>query len=56
MYVLNFFGIFVRWCGNVVVRERLGYERSGFEVQVRPGLRFSFFFNRNDFNNRSKIF
>ena len=44
MYVLNFFGIFVRWCGNVVVRERLGYERSGFEVQVRPWVAIFFLF------------
>ena len=52
VYVLNFCGILAHRCGNVVVRERLGYERSRFD----PGLRFSFFFHRNDFNNMSKIF
>ena len=44
MYVLIFFGILVRRCGNVVVGERLGYERSGFEVQVRPCVAIFFLF------------
>ena len=42
--VLNFFGILVRPYGNVVVRERLGYERSGFEVQVLPWVAIFFHF------------
>ena len=36
VYGLNFFVILAGRCGSVVVRERLGYERSGVEVQVRP--------------------
>ena len=34
VYVLNFCGILAHQCGNVVVRERLGYKRSRFDVQV----------------------
>ena len=35
--------------------ERLGYERCGFEVRVRPWVAILFIFDRNAFNNRSKI-
>ena len=30
-YVLNFFGILTVRCGSAMVREKLGYESSGFE-------------------------
>ena len=36
VYILNFFRIFAGLCDSVVVRERIGYERSGFEVRARP--------------------
>ena len=45
VYVLNFFRILVRRCGNVVVREKLGYKRAGFDVQVRPWVAFYFLFH-----------
>ena len=58
MYNLNFSEF---WRVGVVVftsgrGESLGYERSGFEVQVRPWVTIFFLFNGNTLNNRSKIF
>ena len=35
--------------------ERLGYETSGFEVQVRPLVEIFFLFDRNSSTNRPKI-
>ena len=41
VYVLKFFGILAGRCGSVVVRERereresLGYEKSGFDIELR---------------------
>ena len=48
MWLLNFFGTFcesVWWCSGK--GERLRYERSGFEVQVRPWAAIYFLFNRS---------
>jgi len=47
-----FFGS-VRECSGK--GESLGYETSGFEVQVRPFVFFFFLFDRNASTNRSKI-
>ena len=43
----------VWWCSGK--GERLGYERAGCEVQVRPWVVIFFLFHRKTFNNRSKI-
>ena len=56
VYVLIFFRNFAGslWqCSGK--RKRFGYEKSGFEVQVRPLVAIFFLFDRNSSTNRPKI-
>ena len=56
VYVLIFFRNFAGslWqCSGK--RKRFGYEKSGFEVQVRPLVAIFFLFDRNASTKRSKI-
>jgi len=53
VYVLRFFRILEDRCGK---GERLGYERTRFEVRVPPWVAIFVRFKRYTLNNRSKIF